>query len=331
MKTVFTKYTNTTDIFLPDPYGSDKIGIGSLFRLYLKTIYSTNIGKAVIILSPMFVAFGLNVMFPIYISVGAAQVFVTSLSAGIIWGMTYFSIRRTTFYSNLHTTSISKIKVYLAIWFAMLFVTFWSESSFWIVTMLMDVCHVRSFIDILLNFVSSSEHSPLYAKSYDVIWYKVDWITLVYTWIASVTMMFVACFATRWIFNTEQTYFAILLIYILVLIPFGGILPPMPGNFNANDGYVTLNKDINFVSVISMAMPQYHFNLFNYISVWTGVDIAGIQDGPLESLGHMDWLVSFKWSTSWKWDFTILYPFICGFIFLILDILSLFLINIEYN
>lgn len=316
MKTIFTRYTNTNELQMPMHEGHDHVGIFSLFRLYLKTIYSTKIGKVMIIFSPMMVALGLNMMFPIYIAIGAAQVFVTSLSAGIIWGMTYFSIRRTTFYANLHTTSISTIKVYLSIWLAMLFVTFWSETSFWLITILMDMCHVNSLIGNILNYTSTG---------YNINWLRVDWFTLVYTWIGSVTLMFVACFATRWLFNTEQTFFIILLVYILLLIPFGGILPPTPNHFNAEDGYVYLDKNLNFISIVSMAIPQYHLNLFNYISVWSGVEVSGETNFGIETLGDMQWLVSFKWSTSWMWNFTILYPLGIGFLFLILDILSLFL------
>ncbi len=59
-------------------------GLPQLFVLFLKTVYSTNVGKIVIIFSPILVALALSVMFPIYVSVGASQVFVTSLSAGVI-------------------------------------------------------------------------------------------------------------------------------------------------------------------------------------------------------------------------------------------------------
>ncbi len=284
-------------------------GLPELFVLFLKTVYSTNAGKIVIIFSPILVALALSVMFPIYISVGASQVFVTSLSAGVIWGMTYFSIRRTTFYSNLHSTRVSIFKVYTAIWLVMLFVTFWSETTYWLTTMLLDVLDVKSLFGSI---------SGIIGNEYNMKWIDVDWFTLVYTWLGSVTLMFVACFATRWLFKTEQTFFIILLIYILLLIPFGGILPPTPGHF-VDEGGITLQKNLNFVGYISMLFPQYHLNLFNYVAIWSGtIDLdAG------SSLGNMGWFSSFKWSTSWEWDFTILYPLVAGFVFLLIDIATL--------
>ncbi len=287
-------------------------GLPQLFLLYLKTVYSTTAGKVVIIFSPMLVALALSVMFPIYMSVGAAQVFVTSLSAGVIWGMTYFSIRRTTFYSNLNTTRINTIKVYVAIWFVMLFVTFWSEATYWVTTILLDVLHVNSLVGNIFNVGDIQ---------YDMTWYLVDWFTLIYTWIGSVTLMFVACFATRWLFNNEQLFFIALLVYILALVPFGGILPPMPDKFS-DEGGIVLTKNLNAVGYISMLIPQYHLNLFNYVAVWSGTN--QIVDGEVVgTLGNMHLLSSFHWSSQWQWNFTILYPLVSGFALLIVDILTL--------
>ncbi len=288
-------------------------GIPQLFILFLKTVYSTNIGKVLIIFSPMFVAFSLSMMFPVYISVGAAQVFVTALSAGVIWGMTYFSIRRTTFYSNLYATKISVFKVYTSIWLVMLFVTFWSETTYWLTTILLDQLNVTSVIGNIFDIGKND---------YDINWFNVDWFTLIYTWLGSVTLMFVACFATRWLFKTEQVFFIVLLVYILTLVPFGGIIPPSPNKFNYNGEYIELTKQLNFVSYVGMLFPQYHLNLFNYVAIWSGTNIVE-NNVVVNSLGNMEWFSSFKWSKSWQWDFTIIYPLLCGLIILIVDFLTI--------
>ncbi len=312
----FTSFVKDSEI---DKISNKENGIPQLFVLFLKTVYSTTIGKVVIIFSPMLVALALSMMFPIYISVGAAQVFVTALSSGVIWGMTYFSIRRTTFYNNLYATKISVFKVYVSIWLVMLFVTFWSETTYWLTTMVLDQLNVSSLIGNVFDFGQNE---------YDINWLSVDWFTLVYTWLGSVTLMFVACFATRQLFKTEQLFFLVLLVYILVLIPFGGIIPPGPNRFNYNGEFIELNKNLNFVGYISMLFPQYHLNLFNYVAIWSGTNIVDATTGVSQgSLGNMGWLSSFKWSTEWQWDFTIIYPLACGFVILIIDIWTLDLSN----
>lgn len=311
MKNIFSKFVKQEDL---NNSFKNEIGLLELFLLFLKTVYSTTIGKVVIILSPALVAISLSVMFPIYISVGAAQVFVTALSSGVIWGMTYFSVRRTTFYSNLNSTKISTFKVYTAIWIVMLFVTFCSETTYWITTIFLNKLNVSSLFGDILNIGKSN---------IEISWFKVDWFTLGYTWIGSVTLMFLACFATRWLFNTEQSFFIILLIYILVLIPFGGILPPLPNDFNY-DGSININKNFNFISILSMFVPQYHLNLFNYVAIWSGSNI--LENGSIiGNLGNMEWISAFKWSDSWVWDFTIVYPLLIGIILLSIDILTIYL------
>ncbi len=78
---MFTKFVKSEKV---EEIGQGEVGILQLFTLFLKSVYSTNIGKVLIIFSPMLVSIALSVMFPIYIAVGAAQVFVTALSAGVI-------------------------------------------------------------------------------------------------------------------------------------------------------------------------------------------------------------------------------------------------------
>lgn len=298
---MFTRFIKEGKI---EEINEKEVGLLQLFNLFIKSVYSTNIGKVVIILSPMLVGIALSVMFPIYISVGAAQVFVTALSAGVIWGMTYFSIRRTTFYYNLQSTSISQFKVYVAIWLVMLFVTFWSETTFWLTTISLDLLNVNSMVGNVIGVVSEPK---------EVSWIQLDWLTLIYTYFASVTLMFLACFATREIFKTEQVFFIVLMVYILVLIPFGGILPPMEKNFTYVDGAIVFNRDINVIRGISMIFPQYNLNLFNYASVWAGTGVVD-STGSFISLGDMNFLSSFRWSTTWQWNFTIIEPIIFGIV-----------------
>lgn len=307
---MFTKFVKSEKV---EEIGQGEVGILQLFTLFLKSVYSTNIGKVLIIFSPMLVSIALSVMFPIYIAVGAAQVFVTALSAGVIWGMTYFSIRRTTFYYNLHSTKVSIVKVYFSILLVMLFVTFWSETTFWLTTIFLDLINVNSIVGSALNIVGDEK---------DMNWLLVDWLTLIYTYLASVVLMFLACFATREIFKTEQTFFIILIVYILVLIPFGGILPPSQSNFHYENGAIIFDRDITFVRAVSMALPQYNLNLFNYASVWAGT-VQIDSSGMIDTLGNMSWLSSFKWSESWQWNFTILQPIAFGIILIFISCLTI--------
>ncbi len=287
-------------------YGGSETGVFRLFILYLKTVYSTTIGKIIIIFSPMLVALALSVMFPPFYSVGAAQIFVTALSSGVVWGMTYFSIRRTTLYSNMQGTRISKIKIYIAIWLVMLFVTFWSEVSYWTTTIILQEIGIKSFFEVVLSI----------SWTFDMKWLQVDWFTLGYTWMGSVTLMFVASFVTRWLFKTEQTYFIILFIYILSLVPFGGILRPfMSSPDDILEHGIQLNKQLNVVTWISMVVPQYHLDLFNFSAISSGTFVTG-HNGITHSLGEIQRLDSFRWSTDWKWNFTMLYPLVFGIILL---------------
>lgn len=302
----FTLFVDSNKV---DQHPEGEVGIWTLFKLFTKSVYSTTAGAVVIIFSPMLVALGLAAMFPIHISVGAAQVFVTLLSAGVLWGMTYFSIRRTTFYKNLTITSVNVIKVYLSIYFTMLFVTFISECSFWTTTIILDWMNLNSVVSTLFGFVSENTN--------EMNWIKVDWFTLVYTWIGSVTLMFLACFATRSIFRTEATFFLILITYILLLIPFGGILPPSIENFHYENGHIVLDKDFTFIVGMSFLFPQYHLNLFNYVAVWSGTLTDGL------SMAGMVWFSAFKWSSSWMWDFTILMPLMSGVCLLVISLLTI--------
>ncbi len=295
-------------------YSESETGVLRLFSLYLKTVYSTNVGKVIIIFSPMLVALALSVMFPPYFSVGAAQVFVTSLSSGVIWGMTYFSIRRSTFYKNMHGTRISKVKIYIAIWLTMLFVTFWSEVSYWSTTIILDQIGIVSIFELVTSVVITFEMN----------WLKVDWFTLGYTWMASVTLMFVACFITRWLFNTEMMFFIVLLLYILLLIPFGGILRPFISVNDTISNGIQLERDLNVVNIISLFVPQYHLDLFNFAALSSGVT-TDVSTGA--TLGDIQVLDAFRWSDSWQWNWTIIYPIVFGIGMLIVAITTLDLVD----
>ncbi len=284
-----------------DQYRGSDTGIIRLFNLYLKTVYSTNVGKILIIFSPMLVALSLSMMFPPFFSIGVAQVFVTSLSSGVIWGMTYFSIRRTTIYNNMQGTRISKIKIYVAIWLVMLFVTFWSEVSYWGTTIILEEIGIKSLFEIVLSL----------SYTFDMKWIQVDWITIGYTWFVSVTLMFVASFIARWVFRTEQQYFIVLFIYVLSLIPFGGILRPfMTSENDLLTSGIQITKDIDVVMAIGMLLPQYHLDLFNFAAISAGTIVT--HNGVQGTLGGLKFLDSFKWSSDWKWNFTIIYPIAFG-------------------
>ncbi len=302
----FSHFTNSDEKILED---NSEIGIYKLTKFFTKTVYSSKVAAFVIIFSPMLVALGLGAMMPIHLAVGASQVFVTLLSAGTLWGMTYFSIRRTTFYKNLSTTRIKTIKVYLGIYLTMLLVTLCSEISFWTITIFLDLIGMNSVVAIIFGLVSENSHN--------IEWLKVDWFTLAYTWLASVTLMFLACFATRNIFNLEATFFFVLATYILLLIPFGGIIPPTPEHFKFENGMVVLEKDLTLFTVTTLLFPQYHLNLFNFVSVWAGTTNDSI------SMGGFTWLSSFHWSDSSLWNYTILMPIASGVLLIIWSSLTL--------
>ncbi len=292
-------------------------GIARLFLLYIKIIYSSIPGKVVIIFSPIMVALALSVMMPIYMSVGASQIFVTSMSAGVIWGMTYFSIRRTTFYDNLTKTRINTIRVYIAIWLSMLFVTFFSESSYWITTIILDKIEL---VSLLSNLFEGLSH-----ENFEVNWARVDWLIIIYTWLGSITLMFVACFATRWLFRTEQTFFIVLATYILMLIPFGALVPPSVERLYSDGHSIQLTRHMGLFGFISMLFPEYSLNMFNYAAVWSSIDI--LDGGALlhHGWGYIQPFQSFVWSKSWEWNYVILYPLVAGFILLCIDILTLYI------
>ncbi len=302
----FSRFTNNDKSDLED---TSEIGVYKLTKFFTKTVYSSKIAAFVIIFSPMIVALGLGAMMPIHLSVGMSQIFVTLLSAGTLWGMTYFSIRRTTFYQNLSTTRIKTIKVYLGIYFTMLLVTFCSEFSFWTVTILLDLIGLNSVFAVLFGLIAENSHN--------IDWSKIDWITLIYTWLGSVTLMFLACFVTRNIFNLEATFFFVLATYILLLIPFGGVIPPLPEHFKFENGMVVLERDFTLFTVATLFFPQYHLNLFNFVSVWAGTTNDSI------SMGGFTWLSSFHWSDSTLWNYTIMMPLASGVLLLIASSLTL--------
>ena len=172
---------------LMDNYHLTDASLFKLFSLNIKTIYSTTATKLVIILSPIFVSFALSIMLPSYFFIGAGQVFVTCLSSGVIWGMTYFSIRKTTFYQNLLITRIKVWQVYFAIYLSMMLVTFCSQVTFWLFTIIFDIIGFNSFAEMFLNLWGNL----------DVVWSKVDWITIIYSWILSILLMFIGLTAAR--------------------------------------------------------------------------------------------------------------------------------------
>ncbi len=290
---------------------NSNLGIFDLFYLFLKTVYSTTLGKILIIFSPIVAAFALTALFPPYFATPIGQIFVGPLSAGIVWGMTYFSIRRTTFYDNLRTTKISMFKVYMSIWMIMVFVTFFSEATYWLTVIILDSIGIQSILSLLINFGSELTMN----------WMKVDWFTMGYVWIGSITFVFVVSFALRSLFNSEKTYFIILLIYILFLIPFGGILRPIDF-YSSSDNIageigIQINKPLTFTTAIGLFIPQYHFDMFIFSAISSGTFVDG------HSLGYINAFDSFVWSSSWQWNMSILYPPIIGILFIAIDFLTI--------
>lgn len=272
---------------------SSKPTLWMLFHINMKTVYSTISTRAVVIFSPIIVALVLSVFLPVSYSVGAGQVFVTILSSGTIWGMTYFSIRKSTFYDNLRSTKSTNITLYLSILLSMFVVTFFSQVSYWTSTVIFD--------SLITSFSEQAAGAILWDMK--IFWEKVDWITIIYTWFISILLMFMGSFSTRWILKNDKTYFIVLFTYVLLLLPFGGVIRPFFQQWP--DGNITFtDTKWSPIMKISMIFPQSSINYMNFIAVANGTMI----NGTTETFGHFQFLGSFNWSNHWEWNFCLLYP-----------------------
>ncbi len=291
-------------------YGATEVSLFRLLNLYLKVVYSTWMTRIVIILSPMLVALALSAFFTPYFQVGAGQVFVTSLSSGVIWGMTYFSMRKTTLHSNLSGTRVSRYLMYTAIILTMIIVTACSQVTYWGTIIILDKVGFTSLLSLVINV----------NHDWQMNWLDVDWFTLLYTWLMSVTLMFLGSFATRNIFSTENSYFVVLLCYILYLVGFGGLILP---ELSGANGYIEFTSTSNPLKMIlQFAMPQYSINMFNFVAVLSGVEY--VDGGVVNTWRGIEPLEAFKWSQDWRWNYVIVYPWV---IYAFLGTISIFTIE----
>lgn len=289
-----------------DNYKGDNLNLFRFLYLNIKTVYSTWATRIVIILSPLLVTLALSVMMPLHYYIGAGQIFVTTLSAGTIWGMTYFSFRKSTIYENIRGTKSKNHEMYLSIFITILMVTFCSEVIFWLSSILFSYMIPSSIFERLLNSVSSD---------YSYSWGNIDWITQIYTWFMQVSLMFAGSFVLRGIFNNEKNYFIILFILILILFPFGGLL--RPGLEYVSDNGIQI-KNINAIKYISLVFPQTCLNYMSFAAISSGSLLNNV------SLGGLDVLSSWDISTQWQWNFVIFYPIL---VFTILSVISLLTVD----
>lgn len=282
---------------------SDKPSLVRFILLNLKVVYSTWATRIVIIFSPLFVTLALSVMMPLHYYVGAGQIFVSTLSAGTIWGMTYFSFRRSTLYQNIKTTKLSNYQMYLSIFITMLIVTFISETIFWVSSIIFSYIIPVSFFEMFLNIVNDD----FYYK-----WGEFDWLTLIYIWYMQTLLMFCGAFVLRGIFNTEKNCFIILFVFVMILFPFGGLFKP---SIEYIDESGVMYKSWTATKSISLIFPQSSLNYMAFSAVQSGTVIDGESFPQFAS-----WFIS----DDWKWNFTIFYPI--G-VFVVLSIIAFITID----
>lgn len=296
---------NPLNLWKRDIYSDiSSLSMFRLFMLNMKTVYSTISTRIVIIFSPLLVSLALSILLPLSYSVAAGQIFVTTLSAGTIWGMTYFSIRKSTIYENISTSGIKDFELYFSIFLTMLVVTFFSQLMYWISTIVFYYIIPSSLFAFFLNVISSPSN---------IYWNNIDWLTIIYSWMISITIIYFSSMLIRNLTDTEKKYFLVLIMYLLILIPFGGLIRPSMKN-TPNGIFLELNS----IEYVSMIFPQYHLNLFNFASV-----SSGIIDESGKVMGNFEFLSSFKWSKDIYWNITILFPIVTLFVLFILSFISL--------
>lgn len=278
-----------------DKYKNTDTSIIQLFLLNIKTVYSTKTTKTLVIFSPIIVSFSLSIMLPIYYYVGLGQIFTTTLSSGIIWGMTYFSLRKSALYKNILISNIKRWEIYFSILLTMFFVTFFSQITFWTSAIIFDSIGYKTIGEMFLEL----------RGDFNVNWAMIDWVTIVYTWILAVVIMFLVSFITREIFNSSKYYFIVLLVYVIFLVPFSNLFRL---NFQYVDENIIVNTKVGFVFIVSSLFPQSHINNMVFVAVSSGVEIMDENTGLTQTFGNIEKFASFKWSTDWKWDLTIVYP-----------------------
>lgn len=268
--------------------------ITNLFWLNLKRVYSEPATAMVVIFSPFFVTFALSVMLPFYIYVAIGQIFTTTLSAGVIWGMTFYPFKKSTFQENISLTRSKSINIYIAIFMTMIFVTMWSQVTFWSLSIILETLNLTSVMGNFFNYGSSQ---------IEVKWRYMDWFTIGYTWALSVTIIFLMSMGIKeWVHN-DKTYFLILLIFLLMLVPFGGTLPPRS---EMTESGIQVGRHFNVASYIGLVFPQFHINTLLYTAISPGIYIT--ESGLTHTMGYMEKYDSFTISTDWKWNISVFYP-----------------------
>jgi len=270
------------------------LSVSKLFILNIKNVYSTWATRLVIFLSPIFVVFSLSVLFPIQLFVAAGQVFTVPLSAGIVYGMAYFPMKRSTIDNNISITSLNKIQVYGTILLTMLFVTFISEITFWVSLIFFEKIGIAGTTSIL-NIITKD-------KNFEVNWLKVEWGIVFYYWIMSTTLMFLTSFFVRGFTKSINWYYSILFIYVMFLISFGKLLEGE--SLKVENGDLVIHNNVNFIYIVSSFVPQSHLDLFMTKSMNTG--IINSVDGT--TYHGLNLVKTFSWSTDWQWNYSLLYP-----------------------
>ncbi len=270
--------------------------LSKLLILNIKNVYSTWATRIVIIFSPIFVVFSLSILFPIQLFVAAGQVFVVPLSAGIVYGMVYFPIKRSTLDDNISITLMSKFQVYITILLTMLFVTFCSEIIFWTSLIIFNKIGIAGTTSIL-NIITLD-------KDLDVRWVDVEWMTIFYYWIISTTIVFLVSFLFRGVTKTINWYYSVVFIYILFLISFGGLLEgPL---IKVEDNNIILDNKVGFIYVVSSILPQSHLDIFVTKAMNSGIYNI-ISGDTYNNLGEIS---SFSISTDWQWNLSLFYPWV---------------------
>ncbi len=270
--------------------------LSKLLILNIKNVYSTWATRIVIIFSPIFVVFSLSILFPIQLFVAAGQVFVVPLSAGIVYGMVYFPIKRSTLDDNISITLMSKFQVYITILLTMLFVTFCSEIIFWTSLIIFNKIGIAGTTSIL-NIITLD-------KDLDVRWVDVEWMTIFYYWIISTTIVFLVSFLFRGVTKTINWYYSVVFLYILFLISFGGLLEgPL---IKVEDNNIILDNKVGFIYVVSSILPQSHLDIFVTKAMNSGIYNI-ISGDTYNNLGEIS---SFSISTDWQWNLSLFYPWV---------------------
>ena len=283
--------------------------MSQLFILNIKNVYSTLATKLVIFLSPFFVVLALSILFPIQLFVAAGQLFVVPLSSGIVFGMVYFPIKRSTLDNNISMTTLTKLQTYGTILLTMLFVTFISELIFWITLIIFESIGLAGTTSII-NVITAD-------KDLDINWANVEWLTVIYYWAMSTILMFLGSFLFRGFTKTINWYYSVLFIYVLFLVSFGGLFQGAFLKVEDNDIY--LSNKVNFNYVVSSFFPQFHLDTFVTKAMNSGV--YNVFDGT--SYNGLNTINSFSWSKDWQWNFSLLYPWASLFILSSLCLLTI--------